>query len=78
MLQFSNAKTSVDALTFVAFVGDLGHLNEVGSNHGVIYGVIVPQLDFNALTERWEHLRKNQLFVPNGGAAGLLHRCSSL
>lgn len=60
--------------TFVAVVGDLPQVDEVGSDGDVVDLVRVPYLDFDALAQRREELGENHLLVPDGFVTAFLDR----
>lgn len=69
---FTSAPTDVFQPTFVAIVRYFAQVNEVGSDGHVVDFVRVSDLDLDALAERREELREDDLLVPNGFVAALL------
>lgn len=60
-------------LTLLSVVGDRLQIDEMRSDNGRFDWIVVPELDFDPLTERREHLGEYQLLVPHGGVAVLFH-----
>ena len=58
--------------TFVALVGDLAKVNEVGSDGDVVDLIRVSDLDLHAFAKRREHLSEDDLLIPDGLIAALL------
>lgn len=66
---------------FVAFLPVVGYslkVDEVSADDVRVNRIIVPQLDLDALAQRWEHFRKHNLLIPHRSVAVLLHRCAAL
>lgn len=71
---FTSAPTVVFQPTFVAIVRYFAQVDEVRSDGHVVDFVRVSDLDLDALAERREELREDDLLVPNGFVAALLDR----
>lgn len=48
------------------------------SHSDIVHFIGVADLDLHALAQRWKHLGENDLLVPDGLVAALLHCCFPL
>lgn len=62
-----------EALTLLSVIRDGLQVDEVGAYHGRFDGIVVSELDLDALAQGREHFREDQLFVPDGGVAVLFY-----
>lgn len=66
------------SLTFLAVIADRVEVQKVGADQRVVDRVHVLQLKLDALTQRREHLREDDLLVPHRCVATLLHWSAAL
>lgn len=62
----------------VLVIGDATQVDVVSPNGDVIHAAFIYYLDLDPLTEWWEHLLKDNLFVPHRLRCALLGRGSTL